>query len=1231
MGEGKLSCIALCVLLMFGTLGVDVEARGSHEPDSAWSPPVAGRFVEGEIIVTLKTVPEDRNVVDSILRGHGGLIKRWMLNPRNVLVQVNPRGEKRFVKSIENDPLIEETSLNYIHELALKPAFINDDFWNRPNIDDYFQYAPKYINANYAWREETGALDIRICDFDTGIKGNHIELIANYDVGWDFVDGDGDPTPNPGINMGHGTHMMGVMAARTNNFDGLAGIADVTVVDVRVSDSGSGPLASTIRDALTWVVNEDACDIVVMPFTSMTDPGYHNEIINVYSDGKLLVASAGNDWDDQVHYPAKYDEVIAVSAVRNPAVPRGNPQGPGRWGRSNYGPEIELSAPGDDIVTTYYHTLPEDQQPDYCGSDPPYDYAFCDGTSLAAAHVAALAGLVWSTCPTLSRDQLRELLQTTADDWGDPGRDEHFGYGFINALDAVKAAQTRFEQSKAYVNNERCDVLLHIPGVGKICDHPAIGNTLTIYSETASVLRYALWRGSGSMVEDIIIGGSVDISYPHYEDFIVSIMTDEAKAPVGWIFCRENGQLSCRGLKKERDHSPYLYANMFDSNADIVFLDADKVTVSDTGDPAKAQILDISTQAHEILYSLWFSGSYTEGLIPAFSSDDLGFPDSTPFMLSLMTNYHHSPDNWPRWGWIVWLLCYETSHDLGCVPLEGERYVYLGWSPSTEIMNIPGFGGFREDASYENVEAFSDFYGIEHSIWWGSGLYNTAYLAPYSTQTIYPPKEAFVLSTSRHDAGMGWAFCKADSTYPYFSDATCAILSPEEVPNGKGKDIANQGTWHRNNPEIAVDHSDNVHVVWEEHRGNWEIYYKKLDSMGNTLILTTNLITFPQDPFTDDQFGPVIAMGPDPADPTNPNIEIIYVFWAGEESNIDATVYEVQGKWAFVGSENTWFDIDVNQFIFLSDMRGLVDRSNKIDAVVDTSGNIHLIYTQYMYLSIYPPHPDEECQWLVHKASSDKGVTWSSSLDIIDTGWGPPLLFDHLDWIRYPHMALSTIRANDRLFVVFSYDENPIEVGTWDGHETSVKFLIVWYLGPEWTTSTIYDRGLTQNEAVYNDIVVNNGEAESYVVWHTLAGAGYEVRYSRNWRIIREGWNGAEFLTYFCEIGCWDDGIDLVFSFENAEYPTIAVEPNNGLHVVWSDNGKEDTNYEIMHIMSENGWDWDNNYCGLGWQISDDSGLSTNPAVAVGSQGTVHMVWLDHAGWKYIIRYNQWQNTAFSL
>ena len=133
----------------------------------------------------------------------------------------------------------------------------------------------------------------------------------------------------------------------------------------------------------------------------------------------LIVAAAGNGRSNAPFYPAALDDVVGVAATRNDDT---------RWSLSNYGPFVELSAPGYAIYSTY-----NDLNNTYNG------YTYMSGTSMASPHVAGLAALLLSQNPNLTVVQLRSLMQTTAADLGDPGRDDYFGYGRIDAYAALEA------------------------------------------------------------------------------------------------------------------------------------------------------------------------------------------------------------------------------------------------------------------------------------------------------------------------------------------------------------------------------------------------------------------------------------------------------------------------------------------------------------------------------------------------------------------------------------------------------------------------------------------------------------------------------------------------------------------------------------------------------------------------------------------------------------------------
>jgi subtilisin family serine protease len=129
-----------------------------------------------------------------------------------------------------------------------------------------------------------------------------------------------------------------------------------------------------------------------------------------YSKGALVVAAAGNN-GGAVFYPAACDNAIAVAATD------GNDQ---RLSFSNQGPEVDIAAPGDNIISTW---------------PPPYLYYYKRGTSMATPHVSAAAALLWSWRPDWSNQQVQERLQAQADDVNSalyPGHDPYLGWGRLN-------------------------------------------------------------------------------------------------------------------------------------------------------------------------------------------------------------------------------------------------------------------------------------------------------------------------------------------------------------------------------------------------------------------------------------------------------------------------------------------------------------------------------------------------------------------------------------------------------------------------------------------------------------------------------------------------------------------------------------------------------------------------------------------------------------------------------
>jgi len=249
---------------------------------------------------------------------------------------------------------------------------------------------------------------VKVAILDTGIDLAHPDLKVAGHVS--FVDNiaSGDDTCR------HGTMTAGVVAALDNG-TGVTGVApEVELYSVNVMGSGL-PQWSDVMKGIDWSW-ENGMQVVNMSFGGADEPPpqVHNSIRRAYEKGLVLVAAAGNRGnlgaEDRVLYPAHYNEVIAVGGTNETGT---------KFGSSSTGPALELVAPGADIYTTTIG-----------------DYGYSGGTSLASAHVTGVAALLIASGVTDSA-QVRARLQQTACDLGDPGWDEEYGYGLVDAYQAL--------------------------------------------------------------------------------------------------------------------------------------------------------------------------------------------------------------------------------------------------------------------------------------------------------------------------------------------------------------------------------------------------------------------------------------------------------------------------------------------------------------------------------------------------------------------------------------------------------------------------------------------------------------------------------------------------------------------------------------------------------------------------------------------------------------------------
>lgn len=357
-----------------------------------------------------------------------------------------------------------------IDELALDPnvAYIEPDAMvyaqgHTSSLPEYKNaWGVDHIEADKVHANGNTGDGVRICILDTGMDYNHPDLAANYIGGKDFTNFDNDPMDD----HGHGTHVAGIAAAVLNGA-GVVGVApDAQLLIGKVLNKrGAGPVSDVIAGT-EWCVDNGA-QIISMsfadPLTNDHDASiaWRAAVDAAYSDGVLLVAAAGNVGNcagigNNVLYPAKYASVIAVAATERDDSRLCTP-----FGSSSTGPQVELSAPGDSVLSTALEGR----------------YVFRSGTSMATPHVAGAAALVLRSDETIwashgftngdgvwTNGEVRTVLDMTAQDLGFAGRDKKYGFGLVrpdlvSAQTAATIQTILFSSFSANViAKEGCDI-----------------------------------------------------------------------------------------------------------------------------------------------------------------------------------------------------------------------------------------------------------------------------------------------------------------------------------------------------------------------------------------------------------------------------------------------------------------------------------------------------------------------------------------------------------------------------------------------------------------------------------------------------------------------------------------------------------------------------------------------------------------------------------------------------
>jgi subtilisin family serine protease len=282
------------------------------------------------------------------------------------------------------------------------------------------------LDTNQAWDIQTGAYNVVIAIIDTGIDRGHPEFANKVLPGWDFWNNDSDPSDD----LGHGTCCAGIAAARGNNGQGVAGVDwGAAILPVKVLNAQNQGSDAVTASGIEYAADFGA-QVLSMSFTGPESDVIHSAVIYAYDSNCAMFAATGNGNSNSIGFPAGYYEVTAVGAL-SPCNERKSPSscdGETDWG-SNYGPGLELMAPGVRIHTT------DIRGPGGYSSDD-YTSSF-RGTSAATPFAAGVAALILSQV-SLTPSQLATVMADACDDLGPAGWDSETGFGRINAYAALR-------------------------------------------------------------------------------------------------------------------------------------------------------------------------------------------------------------------------------------------------------------------------------------------------------------------------------------------------------------------------------------------------------------------------------------------------------------------------------------------------------------------------------------------------------------------------------------------------------------------------------------------------------------------------------------------------------------------------------------------------------------------------------------------------------------------------
>ncbi|MGW0821029.1 S8 family serine peptidase [Streptomyces sp. NPDC002845] len=267
------------------------------------------------------------------------------------------------------------------------------------------EWALTALKAEQAWDFSRGE-GVTVAVIGTGVDASHPDLTGRVLFGRTTVEG----TRDEGTAAVQGTHAAGIIAGTGRNYkgDGMYGLAPgARVLPSRVYRDDTALSAATAREIMNAARRGAQVIVVTVSFPRPSD-ALQTAVEFAAKKDALVVAGAGDNGGtgNAATYPTAYPGVLTVAATdKKGAV----------WPDSRHGKDVDLAAPGVDILTTARND----------------DYWTGSSTAYAASWVAASAALLRARHPNWTVDRVTEKLTTTATDKGPAGRDARYGFGLV--------------------------------------------------------------------------------------------------------------------------------------------------------------------------------------------------------------------------------------------------------------------------------------------------------------------------------------------------------------------------------------------------------------------------------------------------------------------------------------------------------------------------------------------------------------------------------------------------------------------------------------------------------------------------------------------------------------------------------------------------------------------------------------------------------------------------------